>query len=449
MSEEFAGQDDLCKSGWLKRKSGIFWSKCYCELHQTEFYVRKSEKTKKIDVRLPITSTTVIQLIDHKHTHYLRIDLPEGKALKLKGSDNDVIAGWLLALRSATFHNNILSMDSFQILSVLGRGYFGKVMLVSQKDTGELFAIKTVHKMRLLQSQKVHTILAERNIMRRTEHPFIVKLLFAFQSATKFYLGLEYIPGGELLGLMKRQPVMPMSQVRLYVAELALALNHLHSIGICYRDLKPENILIGTDGHLKLTDFGLAKDISKLGTTHTFCGTAEFMAPEMVEKKPYSFTVDWWSLGVLTYELLFGRNPFYDENRSKMFTKISVAPPVFPPSTDPNVVDFVTSLLKKNPAERANFEKLQGHPFWGDLTFEDVLEKKITPDYIPEVRDPRCPDNFDTEFTNEQAVDSIATPPLGDKSVFQNFSFMGALDDKHRDDLSGGDFPMAAQVTKS
>ena len=439
--------DGIHKSGWLKRKVGIRWAKCHCELHQTELYVRKSEKTQKIDVRLPITSTTVIKLIDHKNKHYLTIDLPEGKPLKLKGKDNDDIVKWFLALRSSTFYNSLLSMDSFDILSVLGRGYYGKVMLVSQKDTGELFAIKTVHKMRLLQSQKVHTILAERNIMRRTEHPFTVKLSFAFQTATKFYLGLEYIAGGDLFGLMKRKSVFSLSQVRLYVAEIALAIDHLHSIGICYRDLKPENVLIGVDGHLKLTDFGLAKDISTFGSTSTFCGTSDFMAPEIVEKKSYSYPVDWWSLGVVMYELLFGRNPFHDDNKAKMFTKIAVADPVFPPTADADAVDFVRKLLKKNPNERGTFETLKNHPFWNGLNFDDVLAKKIAPEYIPEVRDPRSPDNFDAEFTNEQAVDSIATPPLGDKSVFQNFSFMGALDEGHHQD--SGDFPMAEQIIEA
>lgn len=439
-------QDGLCRVGWLKRKNGIIWSKCYCELHQTELYVRKSEKTKKIDIRLQITANTTIKLDDTKSSHILTIELPEGKNLRLKSKDNDDLDQWFLALRSSTFHNAKLSMECFDIISVLGRGYFGKVMLVAQKDTHELFAIKTVHKMRLLQYQKTQTILAERNIMRRCEHPFIVELKFAFQTATKFYLGLEYIAGGELFGLIRKQSVFPLSQVRLYIAEIGLALDHLHANGIVYRDLKPENILIGTDGHIKLTDFGLAKDISKLGTTHTFCGTADFMAPEMVEKKSYSYSVDWWGLGILAYELLCGRNPFHNENRSRMFARICLDEPVFPPNLDPNAVDFVKKLLTKNPNTRGTFQTLKNHPFWDGLNFDDVLAKKITPDYIPVVTDPRRPDNFDAEFTNETAIDSIATPPLGEKHVFQNFSFMGVLD-SNKNQEQKGEYPLARQTT--
>ena len=445
-----ADQDGLCKTGWLKQKSGLFWSKRFVELHHTELYVRKSDKAKKIIVRLAISASTEVVINERNHKKVLCISMPDNKVLKLRSDNDNTLSEWCLALKSATFHNAILSMECFEIIRVLGRGYFGKVMLVAQKDTQELFAIKTVHKMRLLQTQKVHTILAERNIMRRIEHPFIVNLLFAFQSATKFYLGLEYIAGGELYGLMRREPVMPISQVRLYVAELALAIEHLHRNGIVYRDIKPENILIAPDGHLKLTDFGLSKDISKTKCTSTFCGTAEFMPPEIVEKKFYTFSVDWWELGVLTYEMLFGRNPFHDANRTKMFTKICTRDPVFPGNVDPNVKDFIMKLLTKNPAERGSLRKLRDHPFWNGLNFDDVLAKRVTPEYIPSINDPRDADNFDTEFTNEQAVDSIATPPLGDKNVFTNFSFMGALDDDfHVDDEHMSrekcNFPIAGQ----
>lgn len=444
-----ASPDGLCKSGWLKQKSGLFWSKRYVELHQTELYVRKSDKAKKMSVRLVITAATEVGVQEKKNKRILVISLGDGKSLKLKAGTDAELDEWILALRSATFHNSILSMESFEIVRVLGRGFFGKVMLVAQKDTQELFAIKTVHKMRLLQSQKVHTILAERNIMRRIEHPFIVNLLFAFQSATKFYLGLEYIAGGELLGLMRKTPVMPISQVRLYVAELALAIEHLHRHGIVYRDIKPENILIAPDGHLKLTDFGLSKDISNTKSTGSFCGTAEFMPPEIVEKKFYTFSVDWWALGVLMYEMLFGRNPFHDENRAKMFSKICTRQPVFPGNVDPDVKDFIMKLLAKNPADRGSLRKLKDHPFWNGLNFSDVLAKKITPEFIPTITDPRAASNFDTEFTQELAVDSIATPPLGDKNVFTNFSFMGALDDGFDDDEvpQKKDFPIASQRT--
>ncbi|OHT07173.1 AGC family protein kinase [Tritrichomonas foetus] len=447
-----ADSDCLFKSGWLKRKGGVFgmWQKCYCELKQTELYVRKSDKTQNIDRRIIITATTTVKLIDHKNEHYIMINSGGNDPLCLKSKNTDKLGQWFLALRSSTFHNSLLSIDSFNIISVIGRGFFGKVMLVEKKDTKELFALKTVHKMRLLQSKKVNTILAERNIMRRCEHPFIVSIKFAFQSATKFYLGLEYIAGGEIFSLMRRHAIFTQHQIQLFVAEIALALNHLHSIGIIYRDLKPENILVGTDGHLKLTDFGLSKDISVVQSTHTFCGTVDFMAPEVIEKKSYSFPVDWWGLGILTYEFFFGRSPFYDDNRNRMFSKISLSEPTFPPDTKPEISDFIKQLLHKNPQERGNFDKLKNHPFWDGINFDDVLAKKYTPEYIPPIRDPKQVEMFEDEFTQEQAIDSIATPVLGDNTVFKNFTFMGSLDEEEKDHKSKKEdkhYPMAKQDT--
>lgn len=422
----------LYKSGWLKKKGGLLgmWQKVYVELKQTELYVRKSDKETKIERRFIIDSSTVVKLVENKNERCLMIrgnEKNDKNELYLKCSDDDLLGQWFLALRSATFHNALLSMNSFNIISVIGRGFFGKVMLVEKKDTKELFAIKTVHKMRLLQSNKINTILAERNIMRGIEHPFIVGLKFSFQSATKFYLGLEFIAGGEIFSLLRRRIKFSPKQIQLYVAEIALALNHLHSIGIIYRDLKPENILIATDGHLKLTDFGLSKDISAVKSTHSFCGTADFMAPEVIEKKSYSFPVDWWGLGILTYEFYYGECPFYDDNRNRMFSKISLSDPRFPKDSDPDVVDFIKALLVKNPQGRGNFETLKNHPFWNGINFDDVLAKKYTPEYIPPVKDPRKVEMFEDEFTKEQAIDSIATPVLGDNTIFKNFSFIGSI----------------------
>ena len=155
------------------------------------------------------------------------------------------------------------------------KGYYGKVMLCKEKKTHKIYAVKTVHKERLIKSGKIHTIFAERNVLLKVKHPFIVQIRFAFQTNTKFYLGLEYISGGELFKHLADSHKLSLDEVRLYVAEVALALDYMHSQHIVYRDLKPENILIDLDGHLKLTDFGLVKDLSSNNTTSTFCGTAE------------------------------------------------------------------------------------------------------------------------------------------------------------------------------
>jgi serine/threonine protein kinase len=312
-------------------------------------------------------------------------------------------------------------MDDFNIISVIGRGSYGKVMLCENKETKGLFAIKTVHKDRLLRSQKVHTVIFERNILGKLSHPFIVSLCFAFQTPEKFYLGLEYLPGGELFHHFKDKSKLDMEAVRYYIAEIALALDYLHVNGVIYRDLKPENVLLGADGYLKLTDFGLSKEIAS--QTGTFCGTPEYLAPEVIRRDPYGFPVDWWALGILSYELIFGVTPFFHRNRSRMFGEIEHRDPTFPENADPNVVRLIRGLLSKEPGQRFGFDQLRAEPFFSRVSFEDVLEKKIEMPYIPIVDGAKDARNFDIEFTSETAMDSLGTPPM-ERADFEGFSFI-------------------------
>jgi serine/threonine protein kinase len=184
-------------------------------------------------------------------------------------------------------------MASFRIVRVIGRGYYGKVMLCKRLSTDEFCAIKTVHKSRLVQSNKVHTIIVERNILRRLNDPFIVSLKFAFQTPAKFYLGLEYAEGGELFFHLQKHGLPALADARLYMAELRLALDYLHSNGILYRDPKPENVLLDGEVHIKVTDFGLAKDLNRGCQAETFYGIADYIAPEIVTREPDGFPVDW------------------------------------------------------------------------------------------------------------------------------------------------------------
>ena len=419
--------------GKLRRKNKIgLWTKCYCELHITQFTLRHHRKNPRNDIEIQISHNTRIRYLEEKSGNHIIIETGNKEntvTLASRTNNEEDIVKWLLALRSATFYNPHLNMNNFKIITVLGRGCFGKVMLVQKNGTKEIHAIKTVRKQVLIQSKKVHTILAERNILVGTHHPFIVEMLFAFQSATKFYIGLEYVPGGELFGLINREKRLPLDQVRIYIAEISLALRHLHRLGIVYRDLKPENILIAADGHIKLTDFGLSKDISLSRMTKSFCGTPDFMPPEIVNQQLYSYQVDWWSLGILTFMLLFGETPFYDENRSKMFAKINMEDPPFPPGADPIAVDFISQLLTKDFSKRPGLDELQNHPFFGGIPMDDFLAKKIQPKFIPTINDPLDARNFDVEFTAEAPVDSTAEVPLQEGSGFHGFSFIAKQDE--------------------
>jgi serine/threonine protein kinase len=314
-------------------------------------------------------------------------------------------------------------MADFRIVSVIGRGFYGKVMLCESNETGERVAIKAIHKSRVVLANKVHTVVLERDILRRCRHPFIVGLRFAFQTPAKFYLGLEYAPGGELFRRVQRHGRLPLCDVRLYLAEIALALDYLHGLGIIHRDVKPENILLDAGGHVKLTDFGLAKDVSQTLETSTFCGTSEYLAPEIVRHASYSFAVDWWATGILLYELCVGATPFRDVNKARLFRNICEAQITYPPAMEPAIREYCELVLVKDPAARPRFREIRECALFRGMDWDDVLARRIRPSFqLNGVADAHL-QNFDEEFTNEQPTDSGVLAVFGATERLPDFSF--------------------------
>lgn len=464
--------------GILHKQSSIFkmWQKCFCELQLNELYIRKSEDAEILDHRVPITSKTLIELNENQNFFTIFVS-NENHSKSQKGeflfkctSEEDAMK-WYVALKSASLNiTSHYSLESFKILSVIGRGYYGKVMLVQDKTTNQLFALKTLHKARLIRSKQIGTAITELNILKRIEGcPFIVGLKFAFQTATKFYIGLEFVQGGDILNIftdmsqsssssninlnqINENTAFSLSQsngtdlslkpsqssynkyiledqnIRLYVAEIAFAIDFLHENKIIYRDLKPENILIGIDGHLKLTDFGSSKDFT-LAPNHnifnasTFCGTPEYIAPEMIKKEKYSFEIDWWALGIFAYELYFDQTPFVGNTNKDTYKNILEMEPKFPENIDPDIKDFIKLLLQKDPKNRADFQKLKDHPFWKDLDLEKVYNKQVPSKFIPIFEDGNNLKYFDSVFTNETPLDSSAQPVIGTTSFIPGFEY--------------------------
>jgi serine/threonine protein kinase len=236
----------------------------------------------------------------------------------------------------------------------------------------------------LIEKHKLEkNIYAERDCMVKCQHPFIVQLHYCYQTSTNFHYGMDFLPGGDLYSLISRNK-LSLFDVKLYLCEIGMALAYLHSKGFVYRDLKPENILIDEDGHIKLSDFGLAKNIQKDGFTKSFCGTANYIAPEMISGFTYDYMVDWWSFGIVAYILLCEQMPYYDENRKQLFHQIQNVNPIFPESLDKESLDFLTCFLVKNPNQRSTFESSCSHPFWKDLNFDQVMNKKYSPEFVPE-----------------------------------------------------------------
>jgi len=414
-------------SGWLKKKGknqGL-WHKRHVKLSRSSLTISKEANNTSVEQVLPINNETLVTILPDASTPRFQIQVKgEPEPVLFTGPTNEEVKRWVGAIQASINPTPKLSMDHFRILSVIGKGFYGKVMLVQKIDNGELYAIKSIRKARLLESGMSDSIVAERNIMMKMQHPFIVTLHFAFQTETKFYLGLEYAPGGELFYYMGNVGVVPLNDARLYIAEIGLALSHLHSHGIVYRDLKPENILFDSEGHIKLTDFGLSKDLLKTDTATTFCGTSEYLAPEIILKQPYKYSIDEWALGVLTYEMLFGIPPFSDDNRSTLFKKIVEEEPFFPEGTDPRVMDFISKLLEKDPTSRPTFDSMRTHPLFEGFDWDKVYNKEYSPSFVPTVHDNKVPVNFDPEFTSEMAADSFVQSTIGEIGNIQGFSFV-------------------------
>jgi len=326
-----------------------------------------------------------------------------------------------------------LTIDDFELITVIGKGSFGKVMQVRKRDTSRIYALKTIRKQHIIERGEITHTLAERLVLARVNNPFIVPLKFSFQSAQKLYLVLAFVNGGELFHHLQREQRFNEERSRFYSAELLLALEHLHELDVVYRDLKPENILLDYTGHIALCDFGLCKlNMKDSDTTNTFCGTPEYLAPEILYAQGYNKVIDWWTLGVLLYEMLSGLPPFYDENTEKMYEKILRDPLVFSEDISPSARDILTKLLNRDPNSRLGVngaDEIKKHPFFAkNLDFDKLLQKKIQPPFKPSVRSPVDVSNFDVVFTTEAPMDSVVEGSQLSQTVqaqFAGFSYDG------------------------
>lgn len=376
--------------------------------------IKNPEKVFQIDKSLKI----VTSVTDGIGKISISSDTMEEQQFAVNSSE--LLNKWKGILSNVSVGIKPKSMDDFTLVSVLGKGFLGKVTLARLNDTDQLYAIKSIRKEHLLGSTTKEAILNERNILMRISHPFIVKLAFSFQTETKFYFGLEYAAGGELFYHMQTHGQIDVFSAKIYAAEIILALEHLHSLGIVYRDLKPENILFDEEGHIKLTDFGLAKDTSESMPT-TFCGTCEYLAPEIIRNEPYSFPVDIWALGVLLYEMLFAVTPFYSENTAELFGWICYRELDLPIGIPEEISDILLRMMEKDASKRITVSELKDHPFFADLDWDAVYRREYLPNYLPDIR-PGA--NVDPEFTAEPAVDSFVANNFGDSAYVPGFSYV-------------------------
>ncbi|KAM5282477.1 LOW QUALITY PROTEIN: ribosomal protein S6 kinase alpha-2-like [Hipposideros larvatus] len=273
--------------------------------------------------------------------------------------------------------------SQFELLKVLGQGSYGKVFLVRKvkgPDAGQLYAMKVLKKATLKVRDRVRSKM-ERDILAEVNHPFIVKLHYAFQTEGKLYLILDFLRGGDLFTRLSKEVMFTEEDVKFYLAELALALDHLHSLGIIYRDLKPENILLDEEGHIKITDFGLSKEaIDHDKRAYSFCGTIEYMAPEVVNRRGHTQSADWCSFGVLMFEMLMGSLPFQGKDRKETMALILKAKLGMPQFLSMEAQSLLRALFKRNPCNRLGagidgVEEIKRHPFFVTIDWNKMLRR--------------------------------------------------------------------------
>ena len=357
----------------------------------------------------------------------------EAAAAAGTGGTEAMMAGGAFARKSK------YSVDDFTVIRVLGKGAFGKVMLVRCKEDGAIYAMKALSKAQLLERNEVTHTKTERKALESTHHPYLVHLKFAFQSPHKLYLVMDYCNGGELFFHLKTAGRFDEARSRLYAAQICSALHHLHMAGIVYRDLKPENVLLDHEGHVRITDFGLAKDSMDLtDKTHTFCGTPDYLAPEIIKGSGHGRGVDWWSLGTMIYEMLGGLPPFYSENFNIMYERILHAPLEFRPPEcfKAPAMDLIQGMLQKDPAARLGSSEADGadikkHEWFAPIDWVKLDKREIAPTFKPSVKGETDTSNFDEEFTSS-AIESVAptTALAGKGDEFEGFTYVGkgALD---------------------
>jgi serum/glucocorticoid-regulated kinase 2 len=304
-----------------------------------------------------------------------------------------------------------VTIDDFDLLMLLGKGAHGKVLLCERKGhSGELYAIKILKKQHVISANQLEHTMTEMKVLAGVHHPFLVPLRHAFHTDSKIYFVMDFMKGGELFQHMRRVGKFPEDQAKFICACLVLALGHLHSAGYIYRDLKPENILLDEQGFARLTDFGLAKLVKQTDVAKTFCGTPEYMAPEVIVHKGCNRPADWWSLGILTYELLFGAPPFYSYDVQEMYRKTCCETLRFPAKSGVSrlAMDFCSGLLQKKCTKRlgsvADSLEIMNHPWLADTEWSKLLAMKLKPPFRPNCK--KWAKNFDPEFVNEIPRDS-------------------------------------------
>uniref|UniRef100_A0A8C1ECT7 Protein kinase C n=1 Tax=Cyprinus carpio carpio TaxID=630221 RepID=A0A8C1ECT7_CYPCA len=322
------------------------------------------------------------------------------------------------------------NLDNFILHKMLGKGSFGKVFLAELKGAGQFFAVKALKKDVVLMDDDVECTMVERRVLSLAwEHPFLTHLYCTFQTKENLFFVMEYLNGGDLMFHIQTCHRFDLPRSTFYAAEIVCGLQFLHSKGIVYRDLKLDNILLDIDGHIKIADFGMCKEnIFGEARTCTFCGTPDYIAPEILLGQKYGISVDWWSFGVLLYEMLIGQSPFHGHDEEELFQSIRTDDPCYPRWLTRDARDILVKLFVREPERRLGVKgNIRHHAFFRETDWIALEKRQVEPPFRPTVKSASDCSNFDKEFINEKprlsVTDCIMINSV-DQTMFNNFSFI-------------------------
>ncbi|XP_042326261.1 protein kinase C theta type isoform X3 [Sceloporus undulatus] len=328
------------------------------------------------------------------------------------------------------------TIDDFTLHKMLGKGSFGKVFLAELKATNQFFALKALKKEVVLMDDDVECTMVEKRVLSLAwEHAFLTHVFCTFQTKENLFFVMEYLNGGDLMFHIQICHKFDIGRARFYAAEIICGLQFLHSKGIIYRDLKLDNVLLDKEGHIKIADFGMCKE-NMFGDakTSTFCGTPDYIAPEILLGQKYGTSVDWWSFGVLLYEMLIGQSPFHGQDEEELFQSIRMDSPFYPRWLDKDARDLLIKLFVREPEKRLGAKgSIRQHAFFQEINWAALEERAVDPPFKPRVKSPGDCSNFDKEFLNEKPRLSLGDRTLinsMDQNMFSNFSFTNPIMDK-------------------
>ena len=318
------------------------------------------------------------------------------------------------------FKNIKVNYTDFELIKVIGRGFIGKIILVKYKKDGKYYSMKMMRKDQIISEELQDNILLEKNILMEAQCEFILSLSFFFQTKERIYYITPFLPGGDLYHKLKSDKFFNEDLVRFYAAQIAIAIQYLHDLGIAYRDLKLENILLDENGYIKLCDFGASIKLHGTEKNFNFAGSPEYVSPEIINYQGHSFMSDWWSLGILIYEMLYGFTPFYNIDKERMFDLILKGSISFPKyynngekqieyNVSEEAKSLISKLLEKNPGSRLGREgidEIKKEPFFYYIDFDDLNKKKLKALYIPDIDKNDLTKNFEDEFLNLDTAES-------------------------------------------